>query len=198
MSNRTKFNQSMVEAGIASQREYVRLRNEGKTQAEASNAVDIEYTSSSAYEAMYTLWGEDAEMIEQWWADWLDDVPTASHVPRRAYSFLAARRRAERKAAKCKHSNAGQGGPVPTFTPAEIPARASLATIDELRTDLARWRGKARAAYNILNDDEMMTAVGDVISDAESLIASMRILLGKVDKIRDLLDMDKEGNDDTK
>lgn len=189
MNNRTKSNQAALESGIKNQKEYIRLRHNGKSQAISAKEVGISLGSAFTYEAMYELWCENERMVNQWWEDWRNGVPVADNVPKRAYSYLAARRREARKAAKSKHSNAGQAGPMPTFTPAEIPARASLATIDELRTELARWRGKSKAAYNLITNEDFIVKLEQFIDSAVEVVTVVR-------KIMDLLDTDKEGNDE--
>lgn len=187
MVDRTITQQMTVEASHKMQREYVDLRSDGATHEEACAMMGIAETSSYSY--VYEVYAQDPALVEEWWTQWEENHPLAEPVPRKAASFIAQQNKIKRHAAALQRevpSNAGQAGPVPKFTPDQVPARASLATIDNLRVDLARWRGKAKAAYNLITDEEFVTTLDAFLENAIAVVEMLR-------KIQDLLDIeDKE------
>lgn len=182
---RTLYAQRVVQETNKRQRQYVLDRLQGMGVGEAALKADISGSTSDRYEDMVEVARlfDGLDELDSWWHAWLMMDRGAISVPARAHQYLVQKRKAERKA---ERKAAGpkpigpQGGPSPVFATADVPARASLATIDDLRTSLAQWRGRARAVYTLVSTPEFMETferlLDDVITISNTIQRIMEIL----------------------
>lgn len=168
MGKRNNINQDMVDRGIRNQRMYIAMRQDGATQEQAQD--DIGVTAGSHYERIYQIWLDQPEMVDKWFRDWQTNVPGAKSVVVNAREYTLPK----------------QPAPEPAPEPAPMAMPNVTDMIDDLRVDLARWRGKAKAAYNLITDEEFGNTLEDFLENAIAVVEMLR-------KIRDLLDIeDKE------
>lgn len=188
---RTVFAQNMVEETNKRQRQYVLDRLGGMSLHEAAERASIGGTTHDRYEDMVEIARQDGgpDMLKEWWEAWRTKAPGSRAVPDRAHRYLARQRKAERATEKAAAKPIGpQGGPSPAFTPVDVPARASLATIDELRTTLAQWRGRARAVYTIVSTPEFMDTFERLLDDVVEISQAIQ-------RIKDILESGPDGDE---